>query len=100
MRVHFIAIGGSVMHQLAIALISQGHSVTGSDDELFDPALSNLTAAGLHLRPGWDPDRLDGGLDAVILGMHARADNPELARALELGLPLYSFPAYIARASA
>ena len=96
MKVHFIAIGGSVMHQLAIALSRKGYEVTGSDDEIFEPALANLQKEGL-LPPtmGWDPGRIQPGLDAVILGMHAKGDNPELQRALELSLPIYSFPEYI-----
>ncbi|HTR29973.1 MAG TPA: Mur ligase family protein [Puia sp.] len=96
MKVHFIAIGGSVMHQLAIALHRKGYTVTGSDDEIFEPAKSNLEKEGL-LPPelGWHPDRLKTDLDAVILGMHAKADNPELQQAEELSLPIYSFPEYI-----
>jgi len=96
MKVHFIAIGGSVMHQLAIALHHKGYQVTGSDDEIFEPALSNLAKVGiLPVSMGWDANRITAGLDAVILGMHARADNPELQRAQELGLKIYSFPEYI-----
>jgi len=96
MKVHFIAIGGSVMHQLAIALHHKGYQVTGSDDEIFEPALSNLAKVGiLPVSMGWDANRITAGLDAVILGMHARADNPELLRAQELGLKIYSFPEYI-----
>ncbi len=95
-NVHFIAIGGSVMHQLAIALKHKGYSVTGSDDEIFEPSRTNLRLAGiLPDSLGWDPLRVTAGLDAVILGMHARADNPELLRAQELKLPIYSFPEYI-----
>src|ERR1700743_623615 len=84
------------MHQLAIALRRKGYHVTGSDDEIFEPARTNLAQEGL-LRPafGWFPEKIETGLDAVILGMHARADNPELKRAKELGLPIYSFPEYI-----
>jgi len=96
MKVHFIAIGGSVMHQLAIALSRKGYEVTGSDDEIFEPALTNLQKEGLSpASMGWEPIRIHAGLDAVILGMHARGDNPELQRALELSLPIYSFPEYI-----
>jgi UDP-N-acetylmuramate: L-alanyl-gamma-D-glutamyl-meso-diaminopimelate ligase len=96
MKVHFIAIGGSVMHQLAIALHRKGYTVTGSDDEIFEPARGNLEREGL-LPPklGWHPERLNAGLDAVILGMHAKADNPELQMAESLGLAIYSFPEYI-----
>ncbi len=94
-RVHFIAIGGSAMHNLAIALHQQGFDVSGSDDEIFEPSRSRLERLGLLPdRMGWDPLRLDSGLDAVILGMHARADNPELKRAQELGLPIFSYPGY------
>jgi UDP-N-acetylmuramate: L-alanyl-gamma-D-glutamyl-meso-diaminopimelate ligase len=95
-KVHFIAIGGSVMHQLAIALCKKGYTVTGSDDEIFEPARSNLDQEGLlPAADGWYPEKVHSGLDAVILGMHARADNLELKRAGELGLPIYSFPEYI-----
>jgi UDP-N-acetylmuramate: L-alanyl-gamma-D-glutamyl-meso-diaminopimelate ligase len=96
MKVHFIAIGGSVMHQLAIALKRKGYTVSGSDDEIFEPANSNLRQEGiLPASEGWDPKKITTDLDAVILGMHAKADNPELARATELGLKIYSFPEYI-----
>lgn len=96
MRVHFISIGGSVMHQLAIALHRKGYFVTGTDDEIFEPAKSNLDAEGLlPAAIGWQPDLITSEIDAVILGMHAKNDNPELQRALELGLKIYSFPEYI-----
>ncbi len=96
MNVHFIAIGGAVMHQLAIDLHLQGHKVTGSDDEIFDPAKSNLEKYGiLPTEIGWDADRINPEIDAVILGMHAHGDNPELLRAQELNLPLYSFPEFV-----
>jgi UDP-N-acetylmuramate: L-alanyl-gamma-D-glutamyl-meso-diaminopimelate ligase len=95
-KVHFIAVGGSVMHQLAIALKNKGYQVTGSDDEIFEPALSNLRQAGiLPAAMGWDESRITPDIDAVILGMHARADNPELIRAKQLNLKIYSFPEYI-----
>lgn len=96
MQVHFIAIGGSVMHQLAIALHRKGYRVTGSDDEIFEPARGNLEKEGL-LPPvlGWHPGKIHAELDAVILGMHAREDNPELQEARRLALPIYSFPEYI-----
>lgn len=84
------------MHQLAIALKNRGYEVTGSDDEIFEPALGNLAGAGiLPATTGWDAARITPQLDAVILGMHARADNPELIKAKELQLPIYSFPEYI-----
>lgn len=96
MHIHFIAIGGAIMHQLAIALKNKGYVVTGSDDEINDPALSNLSRLDLlPERLGWFPEKLTPGLDAVILGMHAKKDNPELKRAKELGLKIYSFPEYI-----
>ena len=96
MKVHFIAVGGSVMHQLAISLKRKGYEVTGSDDEIFEPALSNLKAENiLPAENGWFPAKLDSKPDAVILGMHAKADNPEIGRARELELKIYSFPEYI-----
>jgi UDP-N-acetylmuramate: L-alanyl-gamma-D-glutamyl-meso-diaminopimelate ligase len=99
-RLHFIAIGGSVMHQLAIALSKQGNEITGSDDEIFEPARTNLKEEGLLPRAdGWYPEKIHAGLDAVILGMHAKLDNPELLKAKELDLNIYSFPEYIYQAS-
>ena len=96
MKIHFTSIGGSVMHQLAIALKRKGYQVTGSDDEIFEPAKGNLEKEGILPREmGWDPELINSSLDAVILGMHARADNPELLKARELGIPIYSFPEYI-----
>lgn len=96
MRVHFISIGGSVMHQLAITLHRKGYQVTGTDDEIFEPAKGNLAAEGLlPAQIGWQPALITKDIDAVILGMHAKSDNPELARAQELGLKIYSFPEYI-----
>lgn len=96
MNVHFIAIGGSAMHNLAIALHQKGYRVTGSDDEIFEPSKTRLANLGL-LPPteGWDPGRIHTGLDAVILGMHAKKDNPELIRATELGLKIYSYPEFL-----
>lgn len=99
-KVHFIAIGGSVMHNLAIALHHQGYQITGSDDEIYDPARTRLQNLGLlPTEMGWFPEKIHSELDAIILGMHARKDNPELARAQELGLPIYSYPEYIYRKS-
>ncbi|MCA1757629.1 MAG: Mur ligase domain-containing protein [Bacteroidales bacterium] len=96
MRVHFIAVGGAVMHNLAIALHKKGYKVTGSDDEIFDPALSRLQSHGLLPDDqGWYLDRITPDTDRVILGMHARKDNPELLRARELGVPVLSFPEYL-----
>ncbi len=97
MHVHFIAIGGAAMHNLAMELAARKHyTVTGSDDEIFDPALSRLREAGLLPKQmGWHPENITADIDAVILGMHARKDNPELLRAEELGIPVYSFPQYL-----
>ncbi|WP_422354166.1 UDP-N-acetylmuramate--L-alanine ligase [Roseivirga pacifica] len=99
-KVHFIAIGGSVMHNLAICLHRLGNQVSGSDDMFFDPSKGNLKREGLLPEAdGWHPNRVDNSLDYVILGMHAKADNPELLKAQELGLPVYSFPEFIYEAS-
>ena len=96
MNVHFIAIGGSAMHNLAIAMHLKGCHVTGSDDEIFDPAKSRLQRYGLLPESyGWHPERITPNLDAIVLGMHARIDNPELLRAQELGLKIYSYPEYL-----
>lgn len=96
MNVHFIAIGGSAMHNLAIALHLDGHSVTGSDDEIFEPSRSRLDKYGLlPTSIGWDPTRVHDKLDAIVLGMHAREDNPELIKAQELGIPIFSYPEFI-----
>lgn len=96
MNIHFIAIGGSIMHSLAIALKKAGHQVTGSDDKIYDPARSRLNAVDLlPEKAGWNPVHIHQGLDAIILGMHAFEDNPELARARELEIPIYSFPEFI-----
>lgn len=96
MRVHFIAIGGSAMHNLALALNSKGYQVTGSDDQIFEPSLSRLEKAGiLPKEMGWFPEHIAPDLEAIILGMHARKDNPELLKAQELGLKIYSYPEYI-----
>jgi UDP-N-acetylmuramate: L-alanyl-gamma-D-glutamyl-meso-diaminopimelate ligase len=96
-RVHFIAIGGAAMHNLAIAISKKdNYLVTGSDDEIFEPSLSRLRENGLLPKQmGWFPEKIHKGLDAVILGMHATADNPELLRAKELNLKIYSFPEYL-----
>jgi UDP-N-acetylmuramate: L-alanyl-gamma-D-glutamyl-meso-diaminopimelate ligase len=96
MRVHFVSIGGSVMHQLAIALKRKGNAVTGSDDEIFEPAATNLKNENLlPAENGWYPELITLKIDAIILGMHAKEDNPELKKAKELGLKIYSFPEYI-----
>ena len=96
MRIHFIAIGGAVMHNLAIALHKKGYQVTGSDDEIFEPSKSRLAKYGLLPdKWGWHPEKLDKSVDAVILGMHARENNPELKQARKLRLKIYSFPEYL-----
>ncbi|WP_341907589.1 Mur ligase family protein [Fluviicola taffensis] len=96
MNVHFIAIGGSAMHNLAIALSRKGAKVTGSDDELFEPSRTRLEKQGiLPASIGWFPEKITDDLDAVILGMHAREDNPELLKAKELNIPIYSYPEYL-----
>ena len=96
MNVHFIAIGGSAMHNLAIALHLKGYHVTGSDDEIFDPAKSRLQRYDLLPDSyGWHPERITADLDAIVLGMHARKDNPELLKAQELGIKIYSYPEYL-----
>lgn len=96
MKVHLIAIGGAAMHNVAIALHLEGAEVTGSDDQIFDPSRSRLDKYGLlPSGEGWDADRIHKDLDAVILGMHAREDNPELKKAKDLGLKVYSFPEYV-----
>ena len=96
MHIHFIAIGGSAMHNLALALHQKGETVTGSDDEIFEPSKSRLANAGLLPETyGWFPEKITTAIDAVILGMHAKADNPELLKAQELGLNIYSYPEYL-----
>ncbi len=96
MKIHFIAIGGSAMHNLAIALSRKGAKVTGSDDEIFEPSRTRLEKQGILPETiGWYPDKITNDLDAVILGMHAREDNPELIKAKELGLAVYSYPEYL-----
>jgi len=95
-KVHFIAIGGSAMHNLAIALHNKGYQVTGSDDAIFEPSATRLKESGLlPEETGWFPEKITADLDAVILGMHAHADNPEMLRAQELGLKIYSYPEYL-----
>ncbi len=93
---HFIAIGGSAMHNLALAMQENGHIVSGSDDEVFEPSKTRLAKAGLLPESfGWDAARITTDIDAVILGMHAREDNPELIRAKDLGLKVYSYPEFL-----
>ena len=96
MKIHFIAIGGSAMHNLAIALKLNGHTISGSDDEIFEPSRSRL--ADNELLPaqfGWFPEVMSADIDAIILGMHARPDNPELKQAQKLGLKIYSYPEFL-----
>lgn len=96
MKVHFIAIGGSAMHNLAIALKLKGYQVSGSDDSLFEPSKSRLNQHGLlPAQLGWFTEKITPDIDAVILGMHAHADNPEMLKAQELGLKIYSYPEYL-----
>ncbi|MES2799159.1 MAG: Mur ligase family protein [Bacteroidota bacterium] len=96
MNVHFIAIGGSAMHNLAIALSRKGVLVTGSDDEIFEPSRTRLEKQGiLPATIGWYPEKINTSIDAVILGMHAREDNPELLKAKELGIQVFSYPEYL-----
>ncbi|MFD2573649.1 UDP-N-acetylmuramate--L-alanine ligase [Spirosoma soli] len=94
--IHFISIGGSIMHSLALALQQQGYTITGSDDEIYDPSKTRLQQGNLLPDPiGWFAEKVHTGLDAVIIGMHARKDNPELIKAQELGLPIYSYPEFV-----
>ncbi len=96
MRIHLIAIGGAAMHNMAIALHLKGYKVTGSDDQIFDPSKSRLEKHGLlPNKMGWHPENINDEIDVIILGMHARIDNPELIKAQELGLKIYSYPEYI-----
>ncbi len=96
MKIHFIAIGGSAMHSLAIALKDKGYQITGSDDAIFEPSSSRLKNNNIHPAAlGWYSERITSDLDAVILGMHAKEDNPELLKAKELGLKIYSYPEFI-----
>lgn len=99
-RIHFIAIGGSIMHSLAISLQKAGHKVSGSDDHFYEPSKSKLKKHGLlPENDGWDVNRLDSNIDVVVLGMHAKANNPELLKAQELGLKVLSFPEFIYEAA-
>ncbi|MDY0313856.1 MAG: peptidoglycan synthetase [Bacteroidales bacterium] len=96
MRIHFIAIGGAAMHNLAIALHKKGYQVSGSDDEIFEPSFSRLKNYGLLPEKfGWFPEKINSNLDIIILGMHARKDNPELLRAQALNLKIYSYPEFL-----
>jgi len=96
MNIHFISIGGSAMHNLALALHEKGDHITGSDDAIFEPSKSRLAAKGLLPEfMGWFPEKVHPKLDAIILGMHAKADNPELIKAQELGITIYSYPEFL-----
>ena len=96
MNVHFIAIGGSAMHNLAIALHNKGYQITGSDDTIHEPSKSRLEAKGLLPESfGWFPEKITQNLDAIVLGMHAKSDNPELLKAQNLGLIIYSYPEFL-----
>ena len=96
MKVHFIAIGGSAMHNMAIALHKKGFTVSGSDDEIFDPSKGRLAKYDLlPSKEGWFPENITKNIDAVILGMHAKRNNPELIKAQEIGLKIYSYPEYV-----
>ena len=96
MNIHFIAIGGSAMHNLALALHQKGDQITGSDDAIFEPSKSRLAAKGLLPNTiGWYPEKITTTLDAIVLGMHAKADNPELLKAQELGVKIYSYPEFL-----
>ncbi|WP_309613662.1 Mur ligase family protein [Flavobacterium sp.] len=96
MRTHFIAIGGAAMHNLALALHNKGYQVTGSDDAIFEPSKSRLEKKGLlPTEFGWFPEKITSDIEAIILGMHAKADNPELLKAQELGLKIYSYPEFL-----
>jgi UDP-N-acetylmuramate: L-alanyl-gamma-D-glutamyl-meso-diaminopimelate ligase len=96
MRTHFIAIGGAAMHNLALALHNKGYQVTGSDDAIFEPSKSRLEKKGLLPNEmGWFPEKITADIEAIILGMHAKADNPELIKAKELGLKIYSYPEFL-----
>jgi UDP-N-acetylmuramate: L-alanyl-gamma-D-glutamyl-meso-diaminopimelate ligase len=96
MNIHFISIGGSAMHNLAIALTKKDFSVTGSDDVIHEPSKSRLEQYGLLPKQfGWFPEKISSEIDVIILGMHAKGDNPELLRAQELGLKIYSYPEFL-----
>jgi len=96
MKIHFIAVGGAVMHNLAITLQKKGYTVTGSDDEIFEPSRSRLASYGLlPEKYGWYPEKITPDIDIVILGMHAKADNPELIQAKEAGIKIMSCPEFL-----
>ncbi len=95
-NIHIIAIGGAAMHNIALDLHAQGQRVTGSDDEIYEPSLGRLKNAGIApVEFGWFPEKITSDLDFVILGMHAKADNPELIKAQELGIKVFSYPEFV-----
>ena len=96
MKIHLIAIGGSAMHNMALALHHKGYAISGSDDAIFSPSKDRLEKYGLlPSEMGWFPEKITKNLDAILLGMHARIDNPELAKGKELNIPIFSYPEYI-----
>ncbi len=96
MKIHLIAIGGAAMHNIALDMVTQGHEVTGSDDEIYQPSLGRLQNAGIAPETyGWFPEKITSDLDIIILGMHAKLDNPELLKAQELDLKIYSYPSFV-----
>ena len=96
MNIHLIAIGGSAMHNIALALNNKGYNVSGSDDKIFEPSKSRLKKHGLLPKKiGWFPENISKKIDAIILGMHAKIDNPELIKAKKLNIPVFSYPEYI-----
>ncbi len=100
MRIHFVAIGGSIMHSLAMAMHDLGHAVSGSDDEIYEPSRSRLASKGLlPEKTGWNPDIITSEIEMIVLGMHARSDNSELVKALDIGVPISSFPEFIYKMS-
>ncbi len=100
MNIHLIAIGGSIMHNLAIELKNKGHNITGSDDFFYEPSKSRLEKNNiLPEKSGWHPKKITKKIDIIILGMHADIKNPELQKAIELKLPIYSYPEYIFKKS-
>ena len=100
MKIHFIAIGGSIMHSLAIQLKKNGHIITGSDDVIREPSKSNLNHYDiLPAKEGWCSKKISTDLDMVILGMHAKKNNPELLEAQKYNIPVISFPEFIFNSS-
>ncbi len=95
-KIHIISIGGSAMHNIAIALKKAGHTITGSDDEIYNPSRGRLEKYGLLPdKMGWNENNISEDIDFIILGMHARGDNPELIKAKKMGIKIYSYPEFI-----